>query len=180
MEQHGAYVVTGERDTPCQRFEQHNAGGIQVGGRANLAIQRTVVFGRTIQRRPQRFLFTQDLKRHGSRQVIIDENDLFQRRFFLDDDVGRLNVAVQHVALMSLFQRSENTYTCRQGILHSQRSSAQVRLQSDSWNERPNQVETALVVADQLRWSQQPALRFAQYRCFALQLRWNMVGDDLP
>ena len=105
-----------ERRAPGEALEQEHADRVQVGTLVNRDVEKARLLGRDVAGRADGLVAQRLVQPAASGQAEVDEHGPAQRAAWVDDDVGRFDVAVQHASLVRSLDRAQHVEDDDHGV----------------------------------------------------------------
>ena len=106
---------------PARQVLKSTTQRVEIGARRHVLIEQPRSLGRQILRRADQLITNVRVHVVAAREAEIDDGRLAQRRAFIHNDVGRLEVAMQDAACMCRPQLCQNRSANRDRIGHAER-----------------------------------------------------------
>ena len=82
-------------------------------------------------------------------QAEVDDGCAVQRRFFVNDHVGRLQITVEHAVVVDHLERAHQGAADGQSVADGQRPPAKATFKCDAWHKRLDQNQKPIFAAQE-------------------------------
>ena len=139
--EHRAHVRPRERRRAGQAGEEHDAGRVEVGAAVDGTGEQAGHLRCEVPDGADLLVAQGGGQRRAAGEAEVDEDGLAHRLRLVDDDVGRLDVPVEHPVVVGVLQHGEHVDGHHQGRRDRERPLGQALLEGDARDQRLDEVD---------------------------------------
>jgi hypothetical protein len=164
-----------KRRASRQTLEEQDAGRIQVRPGAWLGLHQTGLLGRDVSDRSDRQVPDRRAQAVAAREAEVDDRGLGDRAIGIDDQVGGLEVAVEHTVAVDVAERLEQAAAEGEGVRKREGAAPQAFLHRHARDIGRHERQAIVLLGPCQQRRHPPAVESGQHRRFMGQARLGVA-----